>query len=65
MHPVAQSASTTIKISIEQLTALFCGMRQASSLQWSGELEIEGDERLLRHLDNAWQATPPFCWDFF
>jgi predicted acetyltransferase len=65
MHPGHQLASTVIKLSIEHLTALFCGMRQATDLVWTGEIEIEGDRGLLSRLDAAWQANSPFCWDFF
>ncbi|MBC6435735.1 hypothetical protein FM036_41245 [Nostoc sp. HG1] len=52
-------------LSIEHLTQLFCGMRSASELHWLGEIEVEGDSSLVAKLDTAWQATPPFCWDFF
>lgn len=56
---------TILKLSVEHLTQLFCGMRRSRDLLWTGELEIEGDNTLLTHLDHAWQAEPPFCWDFF
>jgi predicted acetyltransferase len=65
MRPSHQSAATVIKLSIEHLTSLFCGMRQATELLWTGEIEVEGDRDLLSKLDAAWKATPPFCWDFF
>jgi predicted acetyltransferase len=65
MHPTTQRTSTRIRTSIEHLTVLFSGIRQASSLLWTREIEVEGDDRLLLQLDKAWQATPPFCWDFF
>lgn len=65
MHPVSQPASTVITTSIEHLTELFCGFRRSRDLLWTGELEVEGDRSLLESLDNAWAATPPFCWDFF
>ncbi|MBM0740714.1 GNAT family N-acetyltransferase [Phormidium sp. CLA17] len=65
MCPTQQPAATSITISVEHLTQLFCGMRSASELQWLGAIEIEGDSTLLPKLDAAWQATPPFCWDFF
>ncbi|HEY9616719.1 MAG TPA: GNAT family N-acetyltransferase [Microcoleaceae cyanobacterium] len=65
MHLKPQPTTTILKISIEHLTELFCGMRRASDLHWAGEVEIEGDQTLLPKLDKAWQAIPPFCWDFF
>ncbi|UBF28117.1 GNAT family N-acetyltransferase [Kovacikia minuta CCNUW1] len=65
MHFSNQSAPIVIRLSIEHLTALFCGMRRATELAWTGEIEVEGDRTLLANLDAAWQATPPFCWDFF
>ncbi len=60
-----QQASTRLKISIEHLTALFSGMRRSQDLWWTGEIELEGDREVLHQLDAAWQAAPPFCWDFF
>jgi len=65
MYCMQQSAATRITLSVEHLTQLFCGMRSASELQWLGEIEVEGDSALISKLDAAWQATPPFCWDFF
>lgn len=65
MHCRAKPAGPIVTLSIEQLTALFCGMRRAIDLHWTGELELDGDPALLSDLDRAWQATPPFCWDFF
>jgi predicted acetyltransferase len=65
IHCVQQPASTTVALSIEQLTQLFCGIRSASELHWLGEIHIEGDVTVLSKLDAAWQAIPPFCWDFF
>ncbi len=65
MYCTQQSAATRITLSVEHLTQLFCGMRSASELQWLGEIEVEGDSALISKLDAAWQATPPFCWDFF
>jgi predicted acetyltransferase len=65
MHCTQQPASTSLALSIEHLTQLFCGMRSATDLNWLGELDIEGDSTLLSKLDAAWQAVPPFCWDFF
>lgn len=63
---LSQSPSPTIlKTSIDHLTELFCGLRRSRDLLWTGELELEGDDTLLLKLDQAWQATPPFCWDFF
>lgn len=56
---------TILKLSVEHLTQLFCGVRRSRDLLWIGELEVEGDTTLLTHLDHAWQAEPPFCWDFF
>jgi predicted acetyltransferase len=60
-----QPASTVIQLSIEHLTVLFCGVRSAQDLLWTGEIAVDGDASLLAKLDAAWQATPPFCWDFF
>lgn len=57
--------STVLHTSVEHLTELFCGVRQATDLLWTGEIEYEGDVTLLTQLDAVWQTTPPFCWDFF
>lgn len=65
IHCIQQPATTSLTLSIEHLTQLFCGMRSAAELHWLGAIEIEGDSTLLSKLDAAWQATPPFCWDFF
>jgi predicted acetyltransferase len=66
-HDVARFsiAALWIKLRIDQLTALFCGSVTAQTLHWAGELWAEGDLSLLTQWDAAWQATPPFCWDFF
>jgi len=61
----SQSATTMVKISVEHLTQLFCGVRRSRQLHWTGELEIEGNDALLDRLDTAWSAQPPFCWDAF
>ncbi len=65
MHRTQQPAATKITLSIEHLTQLFCGMRSAAELHGLGAIDIEGDVTLLSQLDAAWQANPPFCWDFF
>lgn len=65
MHCTQQPAATRLMLSIEHLTQLFCGMRSAVELHWLGDIDIEGDSTLLSNLDAAWQAKPPFCWDFF
>jgi predicted acetyltransferase len=65
IHCNQPPAATKITLSIEHLTQLFCGMRSAAELHWLGAIEIEGDSIVLSKLDAAWQATPPFCWDFF
>lgn len=65
MYCVAQPAATTIHLGIDHLTQLVSGMRRAVQLEWLGELEVEGDRRLLQHLDTAWATDPLFCWDFF
>ncbi len=65
MQPLQELPRTILKLSIEHLTQLFCGTRRSRDLQWTGELEVEGDINLLAHLDRAWQSEPPFCWDFF
>jgi len=65
MQITSQPAPTVITLSIEHLTVLFSGMRRASDLFWTGELDLEGDRAVLSRLDTAWQITPPFCWDFF
>lgn len=63
---VAQTpATTSLRLTIEQLTQLFCGVRSPLDLHWTGELEVEGDTSLVHNLALAWQARPPFCWDFF
>ncbi|MGA7933835.1 MAG: GNAT family N-acetyltransferase [Kovacikia sp.] len=65
MHLSHHPAATMVKISVEHLTTLFCGIRRATELAWTGEIEVEGDRTLLPSLDAAWKANPPFCWDFF
>lgn len=65
MTSLKQPTSTVIYISIAHLTELFCGVRRATDLLWTGEIEYEGDLTLLSQLDRAWRADPPFCWDFF
>lgn len=65
MQPLQELPRTILKLSVEQLTQLFCGVRRSRDLQWAGELEVEGDATLLAHLDRAWQSEAPFCWDFF
>ena len=66
MHPVTQPVPAVIKTSIEHLTELFCGLRRATELVWTREIEFDGSDRaLLQKLDTAWDCTPPFCWDSF
>jgi predicted acetyltransferase len=65
MHPVSQPVPAVVKTSVEHLTELFCGLRRATELVWTREIEYDGDRVLLQKLDAAWQCTPPFCWDFF
>jgi predicted acetyltransferase len=65
MHCSDRPASTTLKLTIDHLTALFCGIRTAQELVWTGEAELEGDRAGLTALDRAWQAPAPFCWNFF
>jgi predicted acetyltransferase len=65
MLPLSKSASAVLKTSVEHLTAMFCGLRRSTELTWTREIEFEGDRAILQKLDNAWQTTPPFCWDFF
>ncbi|QZZ19257.1 GNAT family N-acetyltransferase [Leptothermofonsia sichuanensis E412] len=65
MTSLKQPTSTVIYTSIAHLTELFCGVRRATDLLWTGEIEYEGELTLLSQLDRAWQAEPPFCWDFF
>jgi predicted acetyltransferase len=70
MQLVSQTAPVVIQTSVEHLTELFCGVRRAIDLQWTGEIIVTGThlqdaDRVLHQLDSAWQATPPFCWDFF
>ncbi|MBD2122063.1 enhanced intracellular survival protein Eis [Trichocoleus sp. FACHB-262] len=65
MHPVAQPVPAVLKTSVEHLTELFCGLRRATEMVWTREIEYEGDRALLQKLDAAWQCTPPFCWDYF
>jgi predicted acetyltransferase len=57
--------TTTLKLSVEHLTQLFCGVRRSRDLLWTGELELEGNDTVLAHLDQALQTEPPFGWDFF
>ncbi|MGQ9871502.1 GNAT family N-acetyltransferase [Leptodesmis sp.] len=65
IHPIEDHPGPIVKLSIEHLTQLFCGVRRSRDLLWTGELAVEGDDSLLAQLDHAWQAEPPFCWDFF
>jgi predicted acetyltransferase len=65
MHPVKQSEPIVLKTSIDHLTEMFCGLRRATELVWTREIEFEGDRSFLQKLDAAWEATPPFCWDSF
>jgi predicted acetyltransferase len=65
MHPVTQSGPAILRTSIEHLTELFCGLRRAAELVWTREAEFEGDRTILQKLDAAWEATPPFCWEWF
>jgi predicted acetyltransferase len=65
MHPVTQPVPMILKTSIEHLTELFCGLRRATELVWTREIEFEGERTLLHQLDAAWEATPPFCWESF
>jgi predicted acetyltransferase len=65
MHPVSQPTPIILKTSVEHLTEMFCGLRRATELAWTKEVELEGDRSILQKLDQAWDATPPFCWDFF
>ncbi|MGC8710936.1 MAG: GNAT family N-acetyltransferase [Leptodesmis sp.] len=65
IHLVEDHPYPILKLSIEHLTQLFCGVRRSRDLLWTGELEVEGNDSLLAQLDYAWQAEPPFCWDFF
>lgn len=65
MHVLETATSTVVRMSIEHLTALFSGFRCSSDLYWTGEIELEGEGALLKQLDAAWQASSPFCWDFF
>lgn len=66
-------APVRLQTSVEHLTLMFSGMRRATDLLWSGDLELVSDRPLtlaeqqayLAQLDTAWSATPPFCWDFF
>lgn len=60
-----ERAKSVLHTSVDHLTELFCGLRRSRDLLWTGELEVEGDDSLLFHLDAAWQAAAPFCWDFF
>ncbi len=60
-----QDGSSVVKMSIEHLTALFFGVRRATELAWTEEIELEGDRQLLTHLDAAWQSDAPFFWEFF
>lgn len=65
MHPVSQRSPGVLKTSIAHLTEMYCGLRRASELVWTKEVEWTGDPSLLTKLDTAWEATPPFCWDAF
>lgn len=65
MQLLTQPASTLIKTSVDHLAALFSSTRRSRQLQWTGELELEGDAALLAQLDAAWATSPPFCWDTF
>ncbi|MBD2104620.1 enhanced intracellular survival protein Eis [Leptolyngbya sp. FACHB-261] len=65
MHPVTRPEPAVLRLSIDHLVELFCGLRKASELAWTRELEFTGERSLLAQLDRAWQCTPPFCWNEF
>jgi predicted acetyltransferase len=65
MQIVDQPVPAVLKISIAHLTVLFAGTRTATDLARTGEIEFTGDQAILLALDQAWQTTAPFCWDFF
>lgn len=65
MQMAPSPTATVLHTSIDHLTELFCGLRRATDLVWTGEVTLEGDPQLLTLLDQAWQTPPPFCWDFF
>lgn len=73
MHLVPEQASLSVKLSIEQLTLLFAGVRRSTDLLWLGEIAVQANNPtveadillLLTHLDTAWTLPAPFCWDFF
>ncbi|WP_218080097.1 GNAT family N-acetyltransferase [Anthocerotibacter panamensis] len=62
---VPTPAKTTVKLDIDRLTQLWCGSWSATAAHWSGVLEVEGDPAVLSALDQAWQTSPPFSWDYF
>jgi predicted acetyltransferase len=61
-HSIANP--TTITLSIEKMTELFCGFRRSRDLLWTGELDLTGPD-CLTLLDQALETPAPFCWDFF
>lgn len=65
MHPVTQATPIVLKTSVDHLTELFCGLRRATELVWTKEIEFDGDRSILQKLDAAWTSTPPFCWESF
>lgn len=65
MVQLEKKSENVLRTSIEHLTELFFGVRKATDLLRTGEIDYEGDPSVLTKLDAAWQAAPPFCWDFF
>lgn len=65
IHCSDRVQSSIVSTSVEHLTEIFCGFRRITDMLWTGEVEFEGDQRLLKKLDAAWQTPAPFCWDFF
>ncbi len=65
MRILDQATDTVITLSVEQLTLVWSGVRRMTELVAMGSVDVLGDRTRLSLLDAAWQAKPPFCWDFF
>lgn len=61
----APDATTTVHLSVEQLTLAWSGVRRMTDLVELDTVRVTGDRYYLSQLDAAWQTQVPFCWDFF
>jgi predicted acetyltransferase len=65
LDSMPDSTTPMLRLSVEQLTLLWSGVRRITELVEMGQVEVVGDRACLPLLDIAWQTQSPFCWDFF